>query len=286
MEYTERHQYRKGSRTLIAVITMGIMLSTPVYAVTNVSSPTAQPTSKVVTSSGNTSQLNELKQRLATKVAELRTVVKRAMYGTVKSVSVASATVETSTKEIKIELEDTVKVAQMISGKRTTLTTDDISVGDPMTVFGTYDETLDLLKAQYIFIESATVTKHISGTVTEVDTKNFSVTVNTPEGRTVVIDIEKITKSSAWNKTDGIAKSGFSKIAVGDTVHVAGAIEPKKEDHISAIRILDIGNVSGVIPTLTPTTTPTASSSATPKPTVKPTIKATATPATSPKPTP
>lgn len=221
------------------------------------------------TSSTDSAVIDELKQRLATKVAELRSVVKRAMYGTVKSVSVASATVETSTKDIKIELGDTVSVAQMIGGKRTTLTTDQVSVGDPITVFGTYDETLDLLKAQFIFIESSIVTQHVSGTVTDVDQKNFTATIETQEGRSIIVDIEKVTKTSSWNPTDGIVKSGFTKVVIGDTLHVTGTAEPKKDGRISALRILDLGNLSGVKPTPTPTTTPEASDSGTPKPTAK-----------------
>lgn len=217
------------------------------------------------------SQLDDLKARLATRVAELRSVVKRAMFGTVKNVSVASATVETSTKDIKIELDDNVTVAQIIRGKRTDLTTDQIEVGDPLTVFGTYDETLDLLKAQYIFIESTIRIQHISGAVTAVDAKNFTVTITTPEGRNIIVDIEKTTKSNAWNTTDGIFKSGFSKISVGDIVHVSGTTDPKKNDRISATSILDIGNTTGIKPTPTVTNTPVASASATPKPTTKPT---------------
>lgn len=221
------------------------------------------------TSSADSVVIDQLKQRLATKVAELRTVVKRAMSGTVKTVSVASATVETSTKDIKIELGDTVSVAQIIGGKRTTLTTDQISAGDPITVFGTYDETLDLLKAQFIFIESSVTTQHVSGTVTDIDQKNFTATIETPEGRSIIVDIEKVTKTSSWSATDGIVKSGFSKVSLGDTLHVAGTAEPKKDGRMSALRILDLGNLSGVKPTTTPTSTPEASDSATPKSTSK-----------------
>ncbi len=239
----------------------------PVYAVVG-TTPTVLPTSPPATTSADI-QIEKLKERLATKVAELRTLVKRAMFGTVKTVSVASATVETSTKDIKIELGDGVSVAQIISGKRTTLTTDDISVGDPITVFGTYDNTLDLLKAQFIFIESSIVTQHISGTVSDISAKDFTMTVHTPEGRTIVVDVEKTTKATSWNKADGVTKSGFSKIAVGDTVHVAGVAEPKKDDHISANRILDLGNLSGAVPSPTATPTVVASDSATPKPTAK-----------------
>ncbi len=243
---------------LIAIV---IVLVAPVHIL----AATPTPTDAVASQSADTAVIEELKQRLATKVAELRTLVKRAMFGTVKSVSVASATVETDTKDIKIELGDNVSVAQMIGGKRTKLTTDQISVGDPLTVFGNYDETLDLLKAQYIFIESKTVVQHVSGAITAVDKKNYTITIQTPEGRSVIADIENNTKTSAWDKTDGIVKSGFSKITVGDIVHVAGTNEPKADNRISAIRILDLGDLTGAQPTPTAEAVSKASDSATTK---------------------
>ncbi len=220
--------------------------------------PTATPRLAQATGSG---QLEDLKARLATKVAELRTVVKRAMYGTVKTVSLTQATVETKTKDIKIELTDDVMVTQLLSGKRTTLPIEDLAAKDVITVFGAYDETLDLLKAQYIFIESATNLIRVAGTIADVDHEDFVLTVNTKEGRTLTIDIEKATKTTMWTATGGIVKGGFSKIAVGDTVHITGKPVAKEENRISASRILDLGNITGAA------TTPTASVSATVKPT-------------------
>lgn len=221
--------------------------------------------------STGSANLDDLKARLATKVAELRTVVKRAMYGTVKSVSLTSATIETKTKDIKLELTDDVMVTQMIAGKRTTLPIENLEVKDTITVFGTYDETLDLLKAQYIFIESSSVISRVAGTVADVDTKEFVLTVKTTEGRTVLIDIEKATKTNIWTKDGGIAKGGFSKIAVGDTVHIVGKPVAKTDNRVSASRILDLGNITGaaITPTATSTApaTPSATTKATPKPT-------------------
>lgn len=240
---------------------------------------TGAATAKTVQATAS-AQLEALKARLATKVAELRSVVKRAMTGTVKSVSLTSATIETKTKDIKIELTDDVVVSQILGGKRTILPIDKVEVKDPITVFGTYDETLDLLKAQYIFIESATKTTHIAGVIADVDTEDFTLTINTKEGRTVTIDIEKSTKTTVWTAAGGIAKGGFTKLTVGDTVHITGTPAVKAENRLTAVRILDIGNITGAVgtPSVTAAATPVASPSATSKTTPKPTG--------TPKPTP
>lgn len=263
-----------NKKTLSSSILLSLCLFTMtphhVFAQTATASPTVKPTQTATASA----QLEELKARLATKVAELRTVVKRAMYGTVKTVSVSSATIETKTKDIKIELTDDVAVSQILSGKRTTLSIEDIEEQDALTVFGTYDETLDLLKAQYIFIENKTSAVRLSGIVADVDSEAFAITFNTKEGRSITADIEKGTKTMVWTASSGVTKGGFSKIAVGDTIHLTGTPVAKKENYYSAIRILDLGNITGAASTPKTTDTPAASASAT----TKPTPKATSTP--------
>lgn len=259
---------------LIAAVLIALPVHTPAFAQN--ATPTAS--TKSASTSSSSAQLEELKVRLATKVAELRTVVKRAMYGTVKTVSVSSATVETKTKDIKIELTDDVTVTQMISGKRTTLPIENLEAKDAVTVFGTYDETLDLLKAQYIFIENASNVVRMTGIIADVDTEEFAITFNTKEGRSIVADIEKGTKTVSWSAGTGLTKSGFSKLSVGDTVHITGTPVAKKENHYSAVRVLDLGNITGASGAPKTTDTPPASPSATVKPTAKPTAKPTVTP--------
>lgn len=252
-----------------------LLILTALLGPTRVTAQQATPTaaSRNAQATGS-AQLEELKVRLATKVAELRSVVKRAMYGTVKSVSLTQATVETKTKDIKIELTDDVSVSQVINGKRTSLSVEDLATDDPITVFGTYDETLDLLKAQFIFIESANPGVRLSGTVTGVDEEEFVVTVATGEGRTLTIDIERTTKTTLWTREGGIVKGGFSRIATGDTVHVVGVPVAKTENRYRASRILDLGNLTGTTsPTQQPT--PESSPSATVRPTSRPTPTAT-----------
>lgn len=272
---TQNESYHSTIARILLSVMGGalIVLVTSKPVVAGESTPTASP--KTLSQATGSANLDDLKARLATKVAELRTTVKRALYGTVKSVSVTSATIETKTKDIKLELTDDVMVTQILSGKRTTLPIEDVATKDMVTVFGTYDETLDLLKAQYIFIESSAVISRIAGTVIDLDTEEFVLTVNTKEGRTILVDIEKATKTNMWTKEGGIVKGGFSKIAIGDTVHVVGKPVAKKDNQISASRILDLGNLSGAV---TPTISPTvpASSSATVK----------ETPISTPKPSP
>ncbi|OGG13844.1 hypothetical protein A2875_03685 [Candidatus Gottesmanbacteria bacterium RIFCSPHIGHO2_01_FULL_46_14] len=192
----------------------------------------------------NQNKIDDLKERIATKVAELRQTQKQAISGSVKSISISTLSIETQTKEVKIELKDDIAVAQLIGRKRTDLKIDDIDKGDFVVVFGDYDSGLDILDAKLIYIQ-ATPPERISGTVTDVDDKAFTFTVLATGNRRVIVDFEKTTLINTWSKEAGIAKAGFSKISVGDSIQVLGKPVPKKENRLSAMRILDLGNLTG-----------------------------------------
>ncbi|OGG23715.1 hypothetical protein A3A79_00715 [Candidatus Gottesmanbacteria bacterium RIFCSPLOWO2_01_FULL_43_11b] len=185
-------------------------------------------------------QIEDLKDRIATKVAELSQTQRSAIFGKVKAVSLSTATIETQTKDIKIELTDDITIFQNIKGKRTELSIEDLAKDDVVTVFGEHDATLDLLKAKVIFIQGVLPIR-TTGIVTDINKTNFTLTVKPPQGADITVDIEKFTKTTIWDGED-VAKGGFSKIVVGDTVHVTGTPVAKTENRISADRILDLGN--------------------------------------------
>jgi hypothetical protein len=225
-------------------------------------------------SSTGSSQIEDLKERLATKVAELRQTQKKAISGTVKSVSISTVTIETLTSDIKIELTDTIQVFQTINGKRTELTTDDLAKGDSVVVFGDYDSTIELLKAKVIVIQD-TLPVRVSGTITGIDKLEFTVTVQTTDGPTYTIDIEKNTSMLAYIREEGIVKGGFSKLETGSIAHIVGKPVPKEDNRVSAVRFLDIG----VMNNPTPTPTPESASESTGSAKTTTTPKGTATPA-------
>lgn len=231
-----------------------VSAATPTLTVTKTATQSATPSATPVLT-GKAKQIEDLKERLATKVAQLRQTAKRAIYGTIKSKTISTATVETKTKDIKIELTDELKVYQQLKGKRTALTVDDVSKDDVVSVFGEYDSTLEVMKAKVVFIQAALPIR-ISGKVSAVNKTDYSFDVETAQGKTYTVDFETTTKATSWSdKTLG--KSSFSKIAVGATVHVTGFAVPKKENRISASRIVDLGTLTS--PTVNASSTPTAS---------------------------
>ena len=255
----------------LILITLFLCLSVSALAVTSEASvpATIAPTKN--------QQVEDLKERLATKVAQLRQSERRAIYGTVKSTTISTLTIETANKNIKIELTDDIKVFQNLKGKRTALAVEDVTKDDVVSVFGDWDTAVEVLKAKVIFIHNTgETTKRIFGTITEAKKTDYTLTLTTQDGKTYVVDFETVTKTYVWSKDKGMEKGGFSRLIPGDTILVVGTDVPKKENRISALRILDIGNLTGIAPSI-PVTPAEKEASAT-------SAKATTTPTKSPTP--
>lgn len=187
-------------------------------------------------------QINDLKDRLATKAAELRKLQKKAIYGMVKDISVSTFTVETALKDIKLDRIDELAVVQMIKSVRTKLTAEDIDKNDLVTVFGSYDSSLEVLTPSLVFIQSVSPV-HFSGVVKSIDKDKGNVTVELSDGKTAQVEFEKTTKTMQWTHSSGMVKSGFSKIAVLDQLSISAFAVAKKADVYSAVRVVDLGNL-------------------------------------------
>jgi len=231
----------------IICIALFFMFPFWVYAVEKEATPTA--TAIPI----KNKQVEDLKERLATKVAQLRQSERRAIYGTVKTTTISTLTIETPNKDIKIELTDDIKVFQTLKGKRTALTIEDVTKNDIISVFGDWDTSVEVMKAKIIFIHSTQENiQHITGTILETKKADFTITLTTKEGTTAIIDFETATKTNVWTREKGMEKGGFSRLLPGETIMVVGTSVPKKENRISAHRILDIGNLTGETPATTP----------------------------------
>lgn len=234
------------------------LMTLPVFAQT--------ATDTATTTGDKAQQIEDLKDRLATKVAELRQSKRMAAYGTIKSVSISTFVVETKTKDLKIELTDDLKVFQVLKGKRTELKSENLEKGDVVTVFGEYDTTLELLQAKAVFIQG-TIPTQLIGKITEVKKEDYTLTVEATDKTVYTIDFETTTKTNLWNGS-ALVKGGFSSFIVGDTVFITGSIVPKKENRMSATRITDIPpQVRGAVTSITPTASSTVSATKKPSPT-------------------
>lgn len=207
-------------------------------------------------------KIESLKERVATRVAEMRTKKAQALGGEIKEVGKNWLILATKSGEQKILVDEETKIFRLGRGGRQTLTLEDLAAGQRVTVVVLKDNLVDGQTAKFIFAK--TLPKNINGVVTAVNSDEGMITVKTKRGE-FIVDVEVTTKIFRWEKDKGLLKSGLSKILVGDRAHVLGEVKVKGENRLTAWRILVLpGKAKGiteVTPTVSPkvTATPTTS---------------------------
>lgn len=266
-----------------------------IHALTLTPTPKVSPTPKV-TGSGEASaspsatgtadlinklkQIEVLKDKIATKVAQLRSQDKTALSGTVKSLSKdkKSLIITTKNEDKTIGFDDDMIVYKTTDDGKTESTISKLSEGDSIAVFGYNNEDKSVISAKYIYLKQSYV--HFSGKIADIDKTNFTITIH-GKGENLLIDIESYTKMTVFSFETGKAKVGFSKLKIGDLVSIVATPNATQKDRYSAVKLLQLPPIP-VSPTPIPDTSTSseekaASASTTVKPTAK--LKATVTPA-------
>ncbi len=200
-----------------------------------------------------------LKEKIATKVSELRNKEKGAISGTVNKISGNSLSLTTITGEQSITILDDALIFTMADGTKTESSIKKLSTGINITVFGYNNQSISSFEAKYIYINR--ITKRNTGKITDTDKSNYTITVKDLQGN-ITVDIETYTKIFTYNKDKGLIKAGFSKLKAGDLVFLIGTPNSKEDNRISATRII-VFSFGNPLPTIT------AESEATPSTTAK-----------------
>ena len=219
---------------------------------TSAQSPTEEPQDSSVAEKLD-EQINELKEKIASRVSELDLVEKRGMIGVVDEVKSNQITITSIAGETRfIDVDEITKFA---SGNSTgTFGISDLKKGTRISILGNYNKQSKRVLAR--FINTHTVPTRYSGTITEVDQQNYQVTINTIEQKEAVIDIETSSDIYAYTKEAGLVRYGFSKLEVGDRISVVGTPDAQDATLLSADRLIDFINIPGAVETIEATQQP------------------------------
>lgn len=210
-------------------------------------------------------QIEELKEKIATKVAEIRDREKGAIMGNVKQIQNSTITLTTKSGDKIFNYQDDTLFYSLKNNTKTETDSNKLKEGNNISVFGYYNETKDTFSAKFIYLQDQPV--RIAGKVADIDKQSFTVTIKDREGQKI-IDIEKFTKTSSLTKGQGLQKYGFSKIKIGDMGFVVGAKNSKEENRFTASRLIIIPIKLPITPTLTSTPKPSPTLKNSPTPTI------------------
>ncbi len=230
--------------TFLYLLLIPVLFITPppaVFAQTAVSpSPTVRPTNTSLPTQKVTEKLsdeiNELKDRIASRVAQLNLVEKRGVIGVVKSAAGTKITItDLSGTDRFLDVDEITKFTSG-SSKDENFGISDLSAGTSIRVLGNYNKQSKRILARYVDVVA--LPKFLNGVVSGIDKTDFTITVVGINNTSVIVDIENTTRTSTYTEASDVVKAGFSKIAQGQRVHIVGYPSKTEQNRISATRIL------------------------------------------------
>lgn len=223
--------------------------------------PTSTKDQKIITpvpTDSTMEKIQDLKNRIATKVAELKLMKKRVFTGKVITLSNPYVTITTKEGDKKIETNEDTIFTSITNGKSKEIVFKDLKKDQNLITWGTYNQEGDILTAKEIVIKDTPLT--LIGKISDIDLKGGTVTLKT-DNNSYLLDIEVYSKINTIDKNGKIIKLGFSKVQTDSLALIQAVIIIKKDEiTYTANRILIIPPKEVVIsPTTTPSPIPTIS---------------------------
>jgi len=227
------------AKIVIAIINFIFVLSfSSVIAQTNT---TQEAILKTSSPSADTldENIKSLKDKIATKVAELQKQNKKVIAGLILKKEKDSLELKSEENIYKVAFDDTLtKIYSIINNSQKEIKFEGLMTNDFIIVTGTYIE--NSINADYIYKDQPYIVG--SGKVAEINKDDHSLKVITTEKDEFILDIESYTKQQILDiKNLDINRSGFSKIKEGDVVHFVFKIPAEEKfTRVSALRTLII----------------------------------------------
>jgi len=226
--------------TIVALFSILALSSVSSFAVTITPSPTdAKISPTIAPNSVDESQIEKIKDLVASRVAELKLVDKKGILGTVKNSTNTQINL-TNHKNLEASI-DIDELTKFQTDNDKSFGISDIKKGDVLSIIGLYNKETKRLLAR--FVERATsIPENIEGVVAGKDTRNFTMDIVGVDEKTKIVDVQSSTKTTSYDK--GVStKSGFSKITVGERIIIVGFADPKIENQINTSRIIHFPNL-------------------------------------------
>lgn len=217
-------------------------------------------TTPTPTTSSIQDQVDALKNKIASKVAELKLVEKRGIIGTVTDSSDTQITLSDTKGNIRfVDVDELTK----FYSSDDSFGISDVKKNMTIGVLGLYNKESRRILAREVN-DIPTPPKIIYGGIGVIDNKNFEVTVVKENGAKVVVKVEDITKTYSYS-SDTLAKSGFSKMQETQTIMVIGFPDKQDPNKLLATRIfifpeIDIASRINLGEAINPTIPPSTGS--------------------------
>src|ERR1035437_5910980 len=186
----------------------------------NIYAAVATPTPVTTPTQGDIQQIDDLKNRIASRVAQLNLVEKKGIIGTVTDATNTQITLNDVNGNIRfIDVDELTKFSNS-NASGTSFGISDINRGMTLGVLGLYNKQSRRILARQVDV--LTMPKIFIGVVSSVDSKNFNFYIVSEDNKQTFIEVETVTKTYSYSTGTALASVGFSKIKVDESVIVIG----------------------------------------------------------------
>lgn len=242
---------------LFLILALFIPLSSPVF------SQEEKEKDTTITPTATDDKIEELKEKVAARVSELKKGKTNGLFGLVKSATDEAFILIVNESEYSIQLDEDAKVYSIdTSLRKKAIKMSAFEKGASVSIIGVVNDDEKTAVASVVVTRTPNI--FIAGNVDEVSTKDGTITVSDLDGNTHIVNIEVSTKINNYDlKKDAQAKIGLSSIEQNSNILVYAV---KEEETLNALRILILPDSFEASPTKEeePTTTP-AKATPTPK---------------------
>jgi len=183
-------------------------------------------------------EITELKEKIASKVAQLQKENPKGVSGYIENIEKNLITVtDIFNNKYQIKTDDLLtKYYQIENNTQKEINRDQLKKDQFIIVKGIING--DQVEANAIFIDESFFVN--SGEIIEVNKEEYFIKIQLLDKKIITLDIESYTKQNSINlKTLEIEKIGFSKLKEGDIVHFVAKINNRQKlERFSAIKIL------------------------------------------------
>lgn len=216
--------------TIISILLL--FLITPAFSFAQ--TPSEEPEEKDPTPTSKfESKIDVIKNKVASKVAELNLVDKRGFIGTVESINGNLITINDLNNKTRIIEVD--ELTKFNSENNDDFELSDIKKGTKIGSAGLYNKESRKLLAR--FVNEISIPLFLQGVLSEKDEKNYTLKITTDDSKTYLVDIENITKSFEFNDGE-LNSAGFSDMKNMQNALIVGFPDKNEEGRITASKIV------------------------------------------------
>ena len=203
----------------------------------NIYAATSSPVPSDTSNQQALQQIDDLKTRIASRVAQLKLVEKKGIIGTVTDATNTQITLSDTNGNIRfVDVDELTKFSNPNLKSTASFGISDISKDMKIGVLGLYNKQSRRILARQISV--LTLPNVLIGAVGSIDSKNFNFYLISEDNKKIFIDVETITKTYSYTSGDSLIAAGFSKIKVDLNLIVIGFPDKQNPEHIIASRIL------------------------------------------------